>query len=140
MTVQLVYLFWNQYYIDITLINPHNISSKLSLHIICCLVFLEASLILWIFIIFYYSLLISGLNLIFVDFIPTKKNFKKALKMYKSICSYQSSNDGVLSFPIGKVFNLIEQLDEHWWSMQDEFGNSGLIPASYLEVNKVCKA
>ena len=60
--------------------------------------------------------------------------------MYKSICSYQSSNDGVLSFPIGKVFNLIEQLDEHWWSMQDEFGNSGLIPASYLEVNKVCKA
>ena len=58
-------------------------------------------------------------------------------KMYKTVCSYQSVNDGVLSFPAGKVFNLIEQLDEHWWSMQDEFGNSGLIPATYLEVNKV---
>ena len=46
-------------------------------------------------------------------------------------------NEGVLSFPSDKVFNLIEQLDEHWWSMQDEFGNSGLVPATYLEVNKV---
>ena len=57
--------------------------------------------------------------------------------MYKTVCPYQSVNEGVLSFPSDKVFNLIEQLDEHWWSMQDEFGNSGLIPATYLEVNKV---
>ena len=57
--------------------------------------------------------------------------------MYKSLYSYESNNDTVLSFPAGKLFNLIEQLDEHWWSMQDEYGNHGLIPASYLEVNKV---
>ena len=60
-----------------------------------------------------------------------------AKKMYKTVCPYQSVNEGVLSFPSDKVFNLIEQLDEHWWSMQDEFGNSGLVPATYLEVNKV---
>lgn len=57
--------------------------------------------------------------------------------MYRAQYEYTSNDDNVLSFAPGKVFNLIEQIDEHWWSMQDEYGNYGLVPASYLEVNNV---
>jgi len=57
--------------------------------------------------------------------------------MYKAIYDYTAQDDGLLSFAVGSSFNLIEQLDDHWWSMLDESGNSGLVPASFLEVNQI---
>lgn len=57
--------------------------------------------------------------------------------MYRSIYPYTSKDPGLLSFENGDVFNLIEQVDGHWWSVHNEKGNHGLVPANYLEVNNV---
>ena len=57
--------------------------------------------------------------------------------MYKAIYKCSTEDPGLLSFEVGNVFNLIEQIDEHWWSMLSESGYFGLVPASYLEVNTV---
>ena len=57
--------------------------------------------------------------------------------MYKSKFAYTGQDAGVLSFKAGEEFNLLEQVDEHWWTMQNSNGKHGLVPASYLEVNQV---
>ena len=57
--------------------------------------------------------------------------------MYRSIYPYKNKDPCFLAFDIGDVFNLIEQIDGFWWSVIDEKGHHGLVPATYLEVNNV---
>lgn len=59
--------------------------------------------------------------------------------MYRTIYPYSNKDAGFLQFHIGDVFNLIEQIDGFWWSVVDEGGCHGLVPATYLEVNSVSK-
>ena len=57
--------------------------------------------------------------------------------MYKSVYNFEGQGDTTLSFSSGDEFNLIEQVNEHWWLMQASSGTTGLVPSSYLVVNKV---
>ncbi|XP_047139623.1 NCK-interacting protein with SH3 domain isoform X1 [Hydra vulgaris] len=58
--------------------------------------------------------------------------------MYKSVYAFNGDqNEDVLKFNKGCLFNLLEQVDEHWWIAANEDGYCGLVPASYLEINKV---
>lgn len=57
--------------------------------------------------------------------------------MYKALYSHTNADKNVLSFKPADEFNLIEQIDEHWWSMLSTNGITGLVPASYLEINKI---
>lgn len=58
--------------------------------------------------------------------------------MYKALFNFDGKEkDRTLSFMTGDEFNLIEQVNEHWWKMQSSVGDIGLVPASYLAINKV---
>ncbi|XP_065672349.1 NCK-interacting protein with SH3 domain isoform X4 [Hydra vulgaris] len=58
--------------------------------------------------------------------------------MYKSVYAFNGDqNEDVLKFNKGCLFNLLEQVDEHWWIAANEDGYCGLVPASYLEINKM---
>ena len=61
--------------------------------------------------------------------------------MYRALYKYsdQEGNGRTLSFKTGDEFNLIEQVNEHWWKMQSLNGDIGLVPATYLAINKVSK-
>ena len=58
--------------------------------------------------------------------------------MYKALYGFDGQGQGTLRFQPKDEFNLIEQVDNHWWLMQSSSGETGLVPASYLEINKVC--
>ena len=59
--------------------------------------------------------------------------------MYRALYNFdEGKDDRTLSFKIGDEFNLIEQVNEHWWKMQSLDGDIGLVPSSYLAINKVC--
>ena len=57
---------------------------------------------------------------------------KQQRSMYRSLYSYTPKEEGVLPFSAGEQFKFVEQLNEHWWKMQDSNGGVGLVPASYL--------
>ena len=57
--------------------------------------------------------------------------------MYKALYNFDGQGDRTLSFKSGDEFNLIEQTNEHWWKMQSLNGDIGLVPSSYLAINKV---
>eukprot|EP00794_Sanderia_malayensis_P010019 gene10019-11042_t len=59
--------------------------------------------------------------------------------MYKSAFDFTGQGDTTLRFSVGDEFNLIEQVNEHWWLMQSSTGDTGLVPSSYLVVNKTIK-
>ena len=58
--------------------------------------------------------------------------------MYRALFNYDGQQgDRTLTFKSGDEFNLIDQINEHWWQMQSSTGEIGLVPSTYLAINKV---
>ncbi|XP_065060332.1 NCK-interacting protein with SH3 domain-like [Rhopilema esculentum] len=61
--------------------------------------------------------------------------------MYRALFNYDGQQgDRTLTFKSGDEFNLIDQINEHWWQMQSSTGEIGLVPSTYLAINKTVKS
>ena len=53
--------------------------------------------------------------------------------MYRAIYDFKSNGPGVLSFKKDEIFQVSEKIDENWLMGKNDSGDTGLLPASYLE-------
>ena len=53
--------------------------------------------------------------------------------MYRAIYDFKSNGPGVLSFKKDEIFHVSEKIDENWLMGKNDSGDTGLLPASYLE-------
>lgn len=63
--------------------------------------------------------------------------FKTWNKMYRALYKFSSSDHGALSFKENDKFTVLEARDEHWWLVQNGFGNIGYIPKNYVKLQEV---
>lgn len=57
--------------------------------------------------------------------------------MYRAIYDFKSNGPGVLSFKKDEIFHVSEKIDENWLMGKNDSGDTGLLPASYLEKQEV---
>ena len=53
--------------------------------------------------------------------------------MYRALFDFKSNGPGVLSFKTDEIFYVSEKIDENWLMGKNDSGDTGLLPASYLE-------
>ena len=53
--------------------------------------------------------------------------------MYRALYDFKSNGPGVLSFKKDEVFHVSEKIDGDWLMGKNDSGDTGLLPASYLE-------
>lgn len=68
----------------------------------------------------------------FTDF----RKCHKQVTMYRAVYDFNSRQAGVLSFKKDDVFQVSEKIDEHWLMGKNKSGDTGLVPASYLEIQE----
>lgn len=58
--------------------------------------------------------------------------------MYRSLYAFRSSEPNSLHFTAGESFLILERSNKHWWlGSRCSSGETGYIPASYVEKMKV---
>lgn len=53
--------------------------------------------------------------------------------MLRAAYPYSSEAPTSLSFQEGDQFTLLEKTDEHWWHVMNHLGQTGYVPAKYIE-------
>lgn len=54
--------------------------------------------------------------------------------MYRSLYAFRSPEPNSLHFAAGETFLILERSNQHWWlGSRSSSGESGYIPASYIE-------
>ena len=58
---------------------------------------------------------------------------------YRAVYDYMNSSSAMLSFRCGDKFTFKTKKNDDWWEVENEKGEIGLVPASYLELVEVRK-
>lgn len=53
--------------------------------------------------------------------------------MYRALYDFKSNGPGVLSFKKDEIFQVSEKIDENWLTGKNDSGDTGLLPAAYME-------
>lgn len=53
--------------------------------------------------------------------------------MYRALYDFKSNGPGVLSFKKDEIFHVSEKINENWLMGKSDSGDTGLLPAAYLE-------
>ena len=53
--------------------------------------------------------------------------------MYRALYDFKSNGPGVLSIKKDEIFHVSEEIDKNWLMGKNDSGDTGLLPASYLE-------
>lgn len=53
--------------------------------------------------------------------------------MYRALYDFKSNGPGVLNFKKDEIFYVSEKIDENWLMGKNDSGDTGLLPAAYLE-------
>ncbi|XP_033115829.1 nephrocystin-1-like [Anneissia japonica] len=58
------------------------------------------------------------------------------MDLFEAVCDYNAEQDGDLSFKVGDILTIINTREDGWWTAEDEEGNKGLVPSTYLKMKK----
>ncbi|XP_041458098.1 NCK-interacting protein with SH3 domain-like [Lytechinus variegatus] len=59
--------------------------------------------------------------------------------MYRAAFSFNSKDSTSLSFREGEDFTLLDKTDQHWWHVMNHLGQTGYVPANYMEKGQASK-
>lgn len=73
-------------------------------------------------------------------FLRNYKGFKaEEIAMYRSLYAFRSAEPNSLHFGAGESFLILEHSNKHWWlGSRCSSGETGYVPASYIEKIQVC--
>ncbi|XP_071962380.1 nephrocystin-1-like isoform X2 [Antedon mediterranea] len=61
---------------------------------------------------------------------------REEMDLFEAVCDYRAEQEGDLSFKVGDVLTIIKTREDGWWTAEDEEGNRGLVPSTYLKLKK----
>ncbi|XP_022083112.1 nephrocystin-1-like isoform X2 [Acanthaster planci] len=60
----------------------------------------------------------------------------EGMERYEAVCDFAPEQTEDLAFRRGDILTVINTRDDGWWMAEDEEGNRGLVPSTYLKLKK----
>ncbi|XP_041469599.1 nephrocystin-1-like [Lytechinus variegatus] len=60
----------------------------------------------------------------------------EGMDLFEAVCDFDGEEDDDLNFKRGAILTILNVREDGWWMAEDEEGNKGLVPSTYLKLKK----